>query len=186
MKSGVVLFFLIFIFQIMLANGVSTAYGQEISSKRWDLQMIEEAPIWHRLKMYHFFDPIKYWPERKTELQTLINQFPASRWADDAALILAGGQASIEGDRAGALVTLRRVIADYPDGNTIVVNWLPDSGCRLDEIWLVITGGLSAKGSVSSSRPFDRYGTISKGNLEILAYFEHLENIPDARLTLLN
>ena len=109
-KQGAALFFLISIFQTLFANGVltaddrklnfnSTSHGQEISSKRWDLQMIEEAPIWHRLKIHYFKEPVKeYWPKRKTALQSVITQFPASRWADDAALMLAGGQASIEGE----------------------------------------------------------------------------------------
>ena len=189
-KLGVALLFFIFIFQTLLANGISTAderklnfssrsHGQEMSSKRWDLQMIEEAPIWHRLKIHYFDEPVKkYWPERKTALQTVITQFPASRWADDAALMLAGGQASIEGDRAGALRTLRQVMDNYQDRNTVVVGWAPDIGCALDRIWLGTTGLLSPEGSVSESRPFDRYGTISKVDLKILAYFEHLEKYP--------
>ena len=178
-KLGFTLFFLISLFQTLIPNGTLIAHGQEMSSKRWDLQMIEEAPIWHRLKIHYFSDPIeKYWPQRKTALQTVINQFPASRWADDAALMLAGGQASIEGDRAGALITLRQVMANYPDRNTVVVGWAPDIGCALDRTWLGTTVLLSPSGSVTESRPFDRYGGISKEKLEILAYFEHLEKYP--------
>ncbi len=180
-KRGASLFVLIFIFQTWLANGVSTAderntssnsrsHGQEMSSKRWDLQMIEEAPIWHLLKTHYFNNPVKeYWPKRKAALQTVITQFPASRWADDAALMLAGGQASIEGDRTGALIALRQVMDDYPDGNTSIVGWTSDDGCHLDPIWLI---------SSSHLRPFDRFGGITKDNLEILAYFEHLERYP--------
>ena len=169
-KLGVALFFLISIFQTLIPNGVLIAHGQEMSSKRWDLQMIEEAPIWHRLKIHYFSDPVeKYWPQRKTALQTVITQFPASRWADDAALMLAGGQASIEGDRTGALITLRQVMDDYPDGNTAIVGWTSDNGCHLDVIWLI---------SSSHLHPFDRFGGITKDNLEILAYFEHLEKYP--------
>ena len=178
-KLGVALFFLISLFQTLIPNGVLIAHGQEMSSKRWDLQMIEEAPIWHRLKIHYFSYPIeKYWPQRKTALQTVINQFPASRWADDAALMLAGGQASIEGDRAGALITLGQVMDNYREGNTVVVGWAPDIGCALDRTWLGTTVLLSPSGSVSESRPFDRYGGISKEKLEILAYFEHLEKYP--------
>lgn len=178
-KLGVALFFLISLFQTLIPNGVLIAHGQEMSSKRWDLQMIEEAPIWHLLKIHYFDNPVKeYWPQRKTALQTVINQFPASRWADDAALMLAGGQVSIEGDRVGSLITLRRVMSDYPDANTVVVGWAPDIGCALDRTWLGTTVLLSPSGSVTESRPFDRYGGISKEKLEILAYFEHLEKYP--------
>ena len=169
-KLGVALFFLISLFQTLIPNGTLIAHGQEMSSKRWDLQMIEEAPIWHLLKIHYFDNPVKeYWPQRKTALQTVINQFPASRWADDAALMLAGGQVSIEGDRVGSLITLRRVMSDYPDANTVVVGWHPANGCHLDKIWLI---------SSSHARPFDRFGGIRKDNLEILAYFEHLEKYP--------
>ena len=70
-------------------------------------------------------------------------------------------------------------MANYPDGNTVVVGWAPDIGCALDRTWLGTTVLLSPIGfSVSESRPYDRYGTISKGNLEKLAYFEHLEKYP--------
>jgi predicted negative regulator of RcsB-dependent stress response len=179
MKPIVFVYSLIFIFVVGFACMSNFAHGQEMSSKRWDVQMIEDAPIWHRLRIHYFDNPVKkYWPERKAALQTIINQFPASRGADDAALMLAGGQASIEGDRAGALITLGQVMANYQDGNTVVVGWAPDIGCALDRTWLETIVLLSPTGSVSESRPFDRYGGISKEDLERLAYFEHLEKYP--------
>ena len=67
---------------------------------------------------------------------------------------------------------------NYREGNTVVVGWAPDIGCALDRTWLGTTVLLSPSGSVSESRPFDRYGGISKEKLEILAYFEHLEKYP--------
>ena len=179
MKPIVFVYSLIFIFVVGFACMSNFAHGQEMSSKRWDVQMIEDAPIWHRLRIHYFDNPVKkYWPERKAALQTIINQFPASRGADDAALMLAGGQASIEGDRAGALITLGQVMANYQDGNTVVVGWAPDIGCALDRTWLETIVLLSPTGSVSESHPFDRYGGISKEDLERLAYFEHLEKYP--------
>ena len=76
-KLGVALFFLISIFQTLIPNGVLIAHGQEMSSKRWDLQMIEEAPIWHLLKTHYFNNPVKeYWTKRKAALQTVITPIP--------------------------------------------------------------------------------------------------------------
>ena len=154
----------------------------EPAAQRWDLRMIEEAPIWdYLLVKYGYAAHAKYWPERKAALQTIVNEVPDSRWADDAALILACGKADFEGDANGAVAALREVIKKYPDGHTIVDEWSPPEGCRLDQAWLMWVGGLvflNPDRTIGVSRPFDRDGKISQEEREILAYFDHLEKHP--------
>lgn len=184
MKSGIVLS-AIFITLITLAGAAYVAHGEQIGSQRWDLRMIEESPIWKYLLVnYAYADKVKYWPERKAALQIVINRFPDSRWADDAALFLAGGQASFEGDMKGAIAALKQVMEKYPSEHTIVSRWEYGRGCGLDEAWLMCRGGLvflNPDRSIRERRPFDRYGKISQEKREILVYFDHLGKYP--RLT---
>lgn len=160
------------------------AYSQQTSTdfQRWDLMMIEEAPIWGNLISYYgYSDKSRYWPERKASLQAIIEKYPESRWADDAALCLAGGQASIEGDIDGAIAAIRQIIAQYPDGHSIIAYWDLEKGCVLDESWLMWQGGVvsfNSENSISSSKPYDRDGKISLQEREILTYFAHLQKYP--------
>lgn len=151
-------------------------------SVSWDLRMIKEAPIWkHLLVNYFYADHTIYWPERKEALQKVIEEFPNSRWADDAALLLAGGQASIEGDIKGAINALKKVVHDYPFESTIVTLWDSERGFRLNDAWLMWAPALAFLNqdrTIRSSYPFDRDGMISILEREALTYFDHIEKFP--------
>jgi tetratricopeptide (TPR) repeat protein len=175
---GIGLFFLISSFAFA-QHAQATA---EPASERWDLQMIKEAPIWKNLLVnYAYADHKKFWPERKKALETILEQFPESRWADDAALVLACGKASFENNMDGAISALKKVAEIYPYGRTIVVEWDPQDGCRFDDTWLMWQGSLvflNPDGTARTSKPFHRYGEISPLEKEALAYFNHLDQFP--------
>ncbi|MBN2133593.1 MAG: hypothetical protein JW741_29095 [Sedimentisphaerales bacterium] len=163
-------------------------------SFRWDLEMIEEAPIWHHLLVnYGYADHKERWPERRRALEKIVREYPQSQWADDAALILACGKASFEDNPKGAIADLQKLVTTYPHGATIVAHWDPEDGCLLDDTWLSWQGGLvflNADGSVRLARPFSRDGTTQRER-EALAYFRHLRRFPRAtavmtKLTLAN
>lgn len=166
-----------------IAGVCSSAEYISNSSQRWDLVMIKEARIWKNLLVdYAYADHQRYWPERKAALEKIVNEFAESRWADDAALILACGKASFENDSEGAIAALEGVIRRYPDGQTVVEYWHPDDGCRFDDTWLMWQGGLvflNPDGTVRVAKPFSR-GGLSQLEKEGLAYFEHLEKYPIA------
>ena len=175
-----------------LARPVS---AQEPSGGRWDLKMIEEAPIWKRLLVnYAYADHRRFWPERKAALQSILTEHPDSRWADDAALVLACGRGTLENDTAGAIADFERIVDRYADAQTVIDRWDPEIGCRFDETWLMWQGGLvssDAKGRISATRPFDRDRKIEPLEREALTYFNHLSNYPrstraTARLLLAN
>ncbi len=180
------LVFTIFCVGILFINPIS-ARGQNIpgSNERWDLLMIKEAHIWNNLLTnYAYSDHKRYWPERKKALLKVINEFPGSQWADDAALILACSKASFENNTLGAIADLKKVIENYPDEQTIVVDWSPHDGCIFDDTWLMWQGGLvffNQDGTVRTTKNFNRDGNISPLEKEVLAYFNHLERYP--RLT---
>jgi tetratricopeptide (TPR) repeat protein len=151
------------------------------TSSRWDLQMIAEAPIWKNLLVdYSYADRKERWPERKRALQRILDKYPQSTWADDAALVLAGGKASFEGNAKEAIADLQQVVRKYPRGQTIVVRWDPLNGCLFDDVWLTWQGGLvflNQDDSVRAATPFSENG-ITQREKEALAYFEHLEQFP--------
>ena len=162
----------------------SVSFGQSGEAPRWDLLMIKEAPIWKNLLVdYPLADHRKYWPERKKALEKVLHEHPDSRWADDAALMLACGKASFEGDKAGAVSDLKKIASRPDPGQTIVTSWSPDGGCRVDEIWLMWQGSLvflNPDGSVRIAKPFDKDGRISPLEQEVLDYFSHLDRYPSS------
>lgn len=170
----------------MLAIMTGFASGQNISidTQRWDLMLIKEAKIWKNLLVnYGYAEHQRFWPERRAALRKIINEYPNSRWADDAALILACGKASFENNISGAIADLKIIADRYPDGMTIVTHWDPDDGCKFDEVWLMWQGGLvflDPEGTIRTAKPFDRDGEISQLEGEGLAYFRHLEIYPVA------
>ena len=153
-------------------------------AERWDLRMIKEAKIWDKLTTNILYaDRQKYWPERKAALESVVRDYPDSRWADDAALILACGRADFDNDIDGAITDLQKVAAEYPDGKTMVTSWIPggDFPCEFDQTWTSSTGWLvflNQDGSTRIAKPFDREGTIPQLYKERLAYFNHLEKYP--------
>ncbi len=159
----------------------STA-AQTVVSGRWDLRMIDEAQIWtHLLTGYVNADHQRAWPQRKSALQLILSRYPDSRWADDAALTLACGRASLENDLPGAIADLERIAEQYPDAQTVIDRWDPDLGCRFDETWLARLGGLVSidpEGTIRKTRPFDRDGEIDHREQEALRYFSHLARYP--------
>jgi tetratricopeptide (TPR) repeat protein len=163
-----------------------SSFGQHIStdSERWDLLMIKEARIWKNLLInYAYAEHQRYWPERNAALKKIVHEFADSRWADDAALILACGKASFENNASGAIADLKKVAEQYTNAHTVVSHWDPHDGCRLDDTWLMWQGGLvflKPDGTIRIAKPFDRDGKMSQLEREGLAYFEHLERYPRA------
>ncbi len=153
-------------------------------TERWDIQMVKEARIWHNLLTnYYYAEHNRYWPKRKAALEKIVQEFPDSQWADDAALILACGKASFENEPAGAKAALEEVIRRYPNGRTVVSHWHPEDGCKFDDTWLTWQGGLvflKPDGTVRIAKPFDRDGEICHLEKEALAYFRHLKRYPRA------
>ncbi len=174
-------------------------------AQRWDISMaeIQEVKIWHNLlEKYFAAEHQKYWPERKTALEEIVSEYPNSRWADDAALILACGKFEFEGKKGiddlksnseaytqgyfgnakEAIKELRNIIKKYPNEKTIVSPWwLAGAGCRFDGVWIYTIGRLSflnRDGSIREGRPFDKKGSISQQDKEVLAYFDHLDEYP--------
>ena len=175
MKSIVFAYSLLLIFVVEFTGVFDFAHGQEIHSQRWDLRMMAERKIWKEIRLYYSRNPAERWPERKNRLQKIINQFPTSQWADDAALMLAGGQAAVDGNTESAIAALRQVMESYPSEHTIVVGWRTYMGCKLDYMWMLETVPLLSR---SRSRPI-RVDVLPSGQMrEILAYFEHLEKYP--------
>lgn len=176
-------------------------YSAEID--RWDLMMIDSAHIWKNLLTnYPYAEHQKHWPERKTGLEQIVNKYPDSQWADDAALILACGKFEFEG-RAGlddlqgnseayakgyfgnaeeAIKDLRTIIDSYPHAKSIIDPvWFAGLGCKFNGVWLSSQGGLvslNSDGTIQTSKPFDRSGAIPQKHKEVLAYFDHLEKYP--------
>jgi tetratricopeptide (TPR) repeat protein len=169
-----------------------SSFGQRIStgSERWDLLMIKEACIWKNLLVnYSYAEHQRYWPERKAALETTVDKFPVSQWADDAALILACGKANFENDVAGAITDLEKVAKQYPNGQTVVVDWDLDDSCRFDDVWLMWQGGLvflNPDGTIRIAKPFDKDGEVPQLEKEALAYFEHLERYPRTTKVIVN
>ena len=172
---------------IIASISINVCYGQVNGEiKRWDLRMIEEGPIWHRLlTAYEFADINRYWPETKQDLETIINDYPESQWVDDAALALAIGQATVEEDIPGAIPGLKEIMEQYPDEHTII-----DCECsrryRIDEDWRIIVRNLvwiNPDHEVIRTFPFEITGPglVNYQHLGYLKYFEHLERYP--RLT---
>jgi len=184
MKQPFIFILTVFVASMIVFAPISSL-GRNIStdSQRWDIQMGKEARIWQNLLTnYYYADHQRYWPRRKAALEKIVNEFAQSRWADDAALILACGKASFENDSEGAIAALEEVIRRYPDGQTVVAHWFPDDGCRFDNTWLMWQGGLvflNPDGTVRVAKPFSR-GGMSQLEKECLAYFGHLEKYPVA------
>ena len=153
------------------------------SSLRWDQKIIEEAHIWNNLLVnYMYADAEKYWPERNEALESIVFNYPLSKWADDAALLLAGVKASVEKDISGAIKDLRVVIQKYPDAATVVENWYMHSGFRLNEAWVMYAPNLvicDSNNKVIRTFPFDANENISIREQETLAFFDHLNKHPN-------
>jgi tetratricopeptide (TPR) repeat protein len=170
----------------MIVFAATSLSGKHISpdTERWDIQMVKEVRIWQNLLTHYYYaEHEKYWPERKAALEKIVSEFADSRWADDAALILACGKASFENESAGAIAALEEVISRYPDGQTIVAHWYPEGGCRFDDRWLTWQGGLvfhNPDGTIRTAKPFNRDGEICHLEQEALAYFGHLKRYPRA------
>ncbi len=169
---------------LLLAAAPPGAGGQQGAGaeERWDLTMIREAPQWQPLlAAYPYADHRRFWPERKAALESILERHPDSRWADDAALCLACGRASYEGDLAGAAAETERIAAAWPEAQTVVDRWDPEADCRFDETWLMWQGSLvflDQDGSPRSVKPFDRDRVIDSLEQESLTYFGHLERYP--------
>jgi hypothetical protein len=158
--------------------------GQDSNNKidRWDLKMIGEEPIWRNLlKHYHNGEPNKSWYERKSALNDIIINYPESQWADDASLLMGGGKASFEHDINGAIKDLMKIIDRYPNSSTILTTWEPGFGFELNNTWLMWAPGLVSENAEGKriSHPFDSDNNLSILELEVLEYFNYLEQVPN-------
>lgn len=183
MRNKVILCYIVFLIALLFPSS-DFVLGKDTRAKklRWDQVMINEAPIWKNLLVcYYYAEHRKHWPRRKAALEKVLDRFPKSRWADDAALILACGKAGFEDDPNGAIKDLQEIGNQYPNSGTVVVAWQPKAGCGLDGTWLMWRGGLvvlNKDGTIRIAWPFDRYGRIYHLEKEALTYFEHLEKHP--------
>jgi hypothetical protein len=163
-------------------------YIPEISnrdpSERWDQYMIKEAAIWKNLVVnYAYADRSAHWQETKQSLTKVIDDYPNSPWADDAAMLLVAEKSVIENNIDGAISGFREIIKRYPFRSTIIVDWRYDRGCHISEAWLMWAPSrveLNEDNSVRISFPFDRDSYISRQENEVLTYFEHLDKYPNS------
>ncbi|MFC1526666.1 FlgD immunoglobulin-like domain containing protein [Candidatus Latescibacterota bacterium] len=152
----------------LLAIWPANAVGQEgAAAPPWDETIAQEEGIWRRL-LVNFGRPSRLWPEAKESLQSVLDEYPESQWADDAVLCLAGGVASFEGDTDSAIDMLRDFVAKEPQGDTPVEHWARDMGCEFDPYWLTWIRAV----------PFDRDDLVEFQELEVRARFEHLSEHP--------
>jgi len=160
------------------------ASGQQnlLDSVSWDNNIISEAEKWQYLLVnYYSGDRSSSWTERKQALLNLTEKFPNSMWADDAALMLASGQAVIEDDFDGAIVQLRNIISSYPTSETILDRWDSEAGCLIREGWLYwapICVSFDPDRNIIRTFPFNRDGHICILEHEALTYFEHFAKYP--------
>ena len=177
----------------LVATGATLGAEAPRAPERWDLRMIAEGRIWPNLLVgYAYADRKKHWPERKAALSKIIKDFPDSRWADDAALVLAGGMASLENNWRGACKRLAALAQASGEHGTVVEAWDADMGFRFDPTWLMWRGSLvflNKDGTIRHSKPWGRHGPLSSGEQEALALFHHLDRWPRrtadvARLTI--
>jgi hypothetical protein len=181
MKNKIKYFFISFSVVILSIIKIDGQVSNE-TQDRWDLKMINEEPIWRNLLVHYFNgEPNKSWFERKSALNDIIINYPRSQWADDAALLLAGGKASFEHDINGAIKDLKKIIDIYPNGSTILTSWDVVFGFTINSTWLMWAPDLvieNADGKMVSY-PFDRDNKLSILELEALEYFNHLEKNPN-------
>ncbi len=174
----IILYSAIFTTIFALSQSCKTAEEPDL---RWDKQMIAEAPIWQKLLAGCWLGSEERWPEKKSALEQITDKWPDSQWADDAALMLAGGKAAFEDDPNGAIDDSRQIIRMYPDDNTVVVQWAPQQGSVLDPTWVHYARALvllNPEGTIRKSYPFSSPGRLSFSEKEQLAYFEHLDKYP--------
>lgn len=177
--------FLIVYFVHFFSVGIQGLFAQENNGlKRWDLEIINEAHILSKLlKNYYEGDTEKYWLETKESLEYIINNYQDSRWVDDAFLMLACGQAGIEKDIEQAIMTLEKVIQDYPNESTVVSGWYHWQGrCEFNNVWLsevVQIICFNDDYSILGTRPYDRDDYISICEKIVLLHFEHLDQYPN-------
>lgn len=146
-------------------------------------RLFEERPAKARLfDCYSYADRAKFWPQRKASLQAIVDEYPNSQYADDAAVILACGRYDIEKDAEGAIVALNQVIKNFPDGRSILEPiWAAPLGCRFDWTWTRAMRSFSNLSEYRNTRKRsvdDRAPHIVKGELDALAYFNHLTEFP--------
>ena len=183
MKPSGVFAAVLFVSSLLVSVGIllSDEPASE-DAERWDVRMVNEVGIWGNL-IGNYFNPDtkEYWPERKAGLKKILKDFPDSRWADDAALVLAWGRVVFEDDVDGAIADLERIVSDYPDGHTIVSHSNSEGTCTFEETWSLWQRRLVDVGSdgiVESGKPFDSDGKLSFQEQEALTYFAHMGKYP--------
>jgi len=170
----------------------SSVVGEEDSPDaglRWDQRYLHEAPVFRLLvkpegcgglgpEWYHYQDlqtekpgAVLTDPEREPGLREMLEKYPDSEYADDAALLLARAKLFYHNDPEGAIRDLYKVIEDYPNGH-----WIAEDGVWLDYIApTALSGKVPERGR--------GYGTLRpeaepEFEWRIITYFEYLENDP--------
>lgn len=167
---------------LLLLSAAIKAQKKPNIPKPWDQRIIEDAYIWKNIMVnYLELEDSLYWLEREQALIKVINEFPESRWADDAALFLSTEKAIIENNLDTAIVELKEIINKYPEGNTIISTYNGKFGCLINKTWLMWASSrvfLNEDFSIRTSFPFNKDGVISILENEALSYFAHLEKYP--------
>ena len=168
---------------LFLFAQVSLAQGSNNEIVRWDKDIINDADVWHKLLVkYVYKDRVSYWAEREKALLSIIEGYPNSKWVDDAAILMAGEKAIVNGNVDDAIVELRAVIEKYPKESTIINNWNFHRGCQINEAWLMWAPGLvifNNDNTLRATFPFDKDSSISILENEVLDYFSYLEKVPN-------
>lgn len=176
------IFQIIYLTQIFLLISSGLIAQNDIINESWDQKMIEEAKVWKKL-LTHYSKENRtiYWIEREQSLNIVLNEFPKSQWADDAALLIAGEKVIEDHDWDKAIITLREIMKKYPDESTIINNWDAYNGCQISKAWLMWAPCLvilNEDASIKTAFPFNKDGKMDMLEKEALAYFEHLEKYP--------
>lgn len=119
--------------------GAIKAYGEDsLIGSSWYARHLDEWPIFSLLiksggygsgipepSQWESERPLKD-PDREPALRKLLEEYPDTEYADDAALLLARAKLFYYNDPNSAIEALYKVIQDYPNGNWIAENeqWL--------------------------------------------------------------
>jgi len=108
-------------------------------------------------------------PEREPKLREVLEKYPNSEYADDAALLLARAELFYHGDPNAAIEKLYKVISKYPDGD-----WIAE-----DRVWLTIISEITKLGKDGQLHPREPRKKRPGGELgESFVYLNYLEKEP--------
>lgn len=107
-------------------------------------------------------------PDREPALRKLLEEYPDSEYADDAALLLARAKLFYHNDPNSAIEALYKVIQDYPNGNWIAEN----------ERWLLIMPRMLRKDKDGKWRPGPTKVEVIQNGSNSTPYLNYYEQAP--------